>query len=729
MSRHPGRFLFGMRHALTFVPETHRVVDVRRDVADGFPGSMLKSLPFRTPLLLSLVIASTSILAAAGLWTYRNQADAHRIVIFVSSQKGAVAQTVEAIRRLTEKRISSINRAGGLHGKPVQLVYLDDHGNEEETKANAAKAIADERVIGMLGIWSSSSGAEVVAPLGKSGIPLISEISLDTVFAEHPNIFSMATAARQDVSLFQLFALDYPTVVFAGVREDLFGAPFRDALTDPKIQIQAEHWIGPEDEIDPDQVNQIVASVREKNPSLLCLAIGSYRGASVLRALEEAKLHPPVFLATGSIGRVLRNLESGNYSGSLYEIGSEIPGVDSERLTKLRRHRDYRRLASLFSDDDFTYGLIYSDMLGMLVETAQDAPEHDAASLRTHLRNRLLQLKVGERVHQGVWRDWAFTPQRSIARERMILWRPEGSTDRKLAPLSSGVFPVYLNIDMGRIRAVDSANDTFDADFHISLDHSLGESLDFLEFANACRGDDGQPLLRIERLSSQGSQVYKISGRFFFEPDLRAYPFDQQRFSISLRPSAGHGTTILLQPPAPHLRGHRFEIDGWTLPRGGELADVSWDEGILSVMHDYGSAQKIVPLHQFSFSWRAKRNELDFALRVVVPLALILIVAYFTVFIPEHRFDSIVAIQVTALLSTVALYMTNPKVDEETATISDQIFIFTEALICLMLGLSIVRENTPETRKRRIRRLTRLRLATTPLAILLMACYVMAVKH
>ncbi|MEO0728758.1 MAG: hypothetical protein AAFY64_00065, partial [Pseudomonadota bacterium] len=58
-----------------------------------------------------------------------------------------------------------------------------------------------------------------------------------------------------------------------------------------------------------------------------------------------------------------------------------------------------------------------------------------------------------------------------------------------------------------------------------------------------------------------------------------------------------------------------------------------------------------------------------------------------------RRFDSSMGIQVTALLSAIALYLALPKVDTEQATLSDKIFMLTYAAVSIMIGLSIVKDN------------------------------------
>ena len=77
-----------------------------------------------------------------------------------------------------------------------------------------------------------------------------------------------------------------------------------------------------------------------------------------------------------------------------------------------------------------------------------------------------------------------------------------------------------------------------------------------------------------------------------------------------------------------------------------------------------------------------------------MPLIVILLVTYLSVFISESRLESVVAIQVTALLSSIALYLAIPKVEFEHPTISDQVFVVTYIAIFLMLGFSILRSGS-----------------------------------
>jgi hypothetical protein len=174
-----------------------------------------------------------------------------------------------------------------------------------------------------------------------------------------------------------------------------------------------------------------------------------------------------------------------------------------------------------------------------------------------------------------------------------------------------------------------------------------------------------------------------------FEPRLANYPFDSQSFAINIQPKNGNAPFIV-QPPPPALRDKAVITDGWD-PKDQY---VSYDEDFVPTIDAWTLQQSSVPFYKASYVWVMKRQTTDYYLRVVVPLGFILIVAYLSIFIPQSHFEAIVTIQVTALLSAVALYLALPKLDADSATLSDKIFIFTYMAVSLMIGLSILRVNS-----------------------------------
>ena len=186
--------------------------------------------------------------------------------------------------------------------------------------------------------------------------------------------------------------------------------------------------------------------------------------------------------------------------------------------------------------------------------------------------------------------------------------------------------------------------------------------------------------------------IYLVSGKFTFEPRLDTYPFDTQRFAINIQPKSSDAPFII-QPPPHRLRDKAVATDGW-VPQDQY---VGYDEDFVPTIDAWTFRQSIVPFYKASFVWIMKRQTTDYYLRVVVPLAFILAVAYMSIFIPLTHFEAVVTIQVTALLSAVALYLALPKLDADGTTMSDRIFLFIYMAVSLMIVLSILRVSRPVT--------------------------------
>jgi branched-chain amino acid transport system substrate-binding protein len=82
-----------------------------------------------------------------------------------------------AIRDGLQAALASVNRNGGIHGRPVQLVSLDDQGDKAKTEANVAQLAGNPRVVGLTGFTTrpcSEAGAVLAA---QEGIALVGAFS------------------------------------------------------------------------------------------------------------------------------------------------------------------------------------------------------------------------------------------------------------------------------------------------------------------------------------------------------------------------------------------------------------------------------------------------------------------------------------------------------------------------------------------------------------------------
>ncbi len=72
---------------------------------------------------------------------------------------------------------AQLNAAGGINGKRVQLVALDDGYETERTAANTLKLINDEKVFALMAFYGSSSTTEAMKIFSDARVPLLGTIS------------------------------------------------------------------------------------------------------------------------------------------------------------------------------------------------------------------------------------------------------------------------------------------------------------------------------------------------------------------------------------------------------------------------------------------------------------------------------------------------------------------------------------------------------------------------
>ncbi len=734
------------------------------------------------------VLAFVSVVLATGVQHARalDSAEAATkppvaIDIFVSSRIDACYDPgdVAAISRMSTLERDRINSQGGIAGHRLELRFRDDFRDEMRATENMREALAASDTIAMIGLPSSQRSKSVFNVLGEdiktSRIPFISAISVNMIFAGHPNVFTMR-ASQEDERLPVLAQFvassGFTRPAFVGLKEMLFSTTLGDGLNEVLSGgLVADHrlTLKDDDTVDEAELAAVVPDLKEKAADVVFLSIGQGRNVDIIRQLQAAGISPAVFVS-GRISSIPAGIAN-TYRGPLYEVAwDRLPDISSDRLMKrlalsdpkdwifegaknerapgwatgVCQPRPALQEPDLEADANLRaigIGTQYADMIALIAAAARTADRNaDLPSLHAHILERLATAyTTGRGVFQGDFENWSFDPStRTAARTPFIVQLAPGVGRTQLAPIQfmrlrnealRAVKTQYMDIDLIRIFSVDDNEKTFDADFYLSLrDDGDNNSIELFEFSNAVinpETNDRQITVRVlsdgtnNEAFPDGMKIYQVTGRFLFQPDLEAYPFDTQRFSIDIRPKQGD-KPFIVQPPPQVLRDTAVNSHGWTAYR----QFVGYDEDFVTTVDVRNLEPNVVPFYKASFVWLMSRETTDYFLRVVVPLLFILAVAYLSIFIPLSHFEAIVTIQVTALLSAVALYLSLPEIDGDVTTVSDRIFLFNYMATTLMIGISVLRINGFVSRRPRLQKtLAAVHVLAVPLLALAMGYY------
>lgn len=701
--------------------------------------------------------------------------------VFVSTRNDTCYDRgdVAAVKHFTRAAKERLNALGGIAGHKVELRILDDYRDQNRTVANVREALADPASVAMIGLSSSDRSKAVFEAAGKEikqkNIPFLSAISVNSIIADYPNVFTMR--ASQDNERLPVLAqfvrrAGFQRPAFVGMRDTLYSTSLADGLNRVMgAYMVADHRVATKDEkADPADFPAVIEDLKQKNPDIVFLAVGPDRNAEFLAQLKAAGLAPAIML-TGRINSVPEDVKDG-YSGVLYElVWDRLPDLYNARIMKLMagqpaedwvfvgdkipqapgwangecKERAPSVALDPLSDENLraiAAGTQFADMLGMVAAAGRTAGRDGGVKeLRAHIIEQLTTtFAAGRGVFQGQFENWSFDPKsRAATRTPFLVQLAPGMGRTQLAPLQfarlknenlRSIGTQYLDIDLIRVHSVNDNDKTFSAEFYLSLrDDGQANSIDLIEFANAVinpETNDRQVTIRTladgekSEAYPDGMKIYHVAGRFLFQPNLETYPFDTQRFSINIRPKRGD-RPFIVQPPPINLRDTGVDADGWE-PRDQY---VGYDEDYVTTVDAKTHQSSIVPFYKGSFVWIMERETTDYFLRVVVPLLFIMAVAYVSIFIPLTHFEAIVTIQVTALLSAVALYLSLPTIESDGTTLSDRIFLFAYLAVTVMIAISVLRISSFVSERPQLRlALSVTHVILIPILALIMAVYV-----
>ncbi len=741
------------------------------------------SRPVLLALLAAFWIAGSTGSARAIKEAEAAQGPPYHVALFVSPPRDDLCHDpgdLAAIRRLAADEQARINQRGGVAGRPIAIKIFDDDRNDAKAIANMRAVLADSNMIGMIGLGNSNRAKAVFDTLGedirRSSIPFLSEISVSALFAGHPNVFT--TRASQDEERAPVIAaftrsMGFKRPAFVGAS----GSVLSEALRESLVGLLGDSALGGDHRIkvvdgkpDAAEISSMVADLVQRQPDFIYLAVGSRASGDVISALQAAGVTPAMFVG-GRIDAIPAKVTM-SYPSPIYQLAwDSLPELYNGRLRKLavlspsnpwifegrknarapgwakgecEERAEVRGIRDPFEPANMraiATGVRYADMISLIAGVLRGADRSaDVQTLRAAAVSRITTAyAVGRGAFRGTFENWSFDPTtRTAARTPFIMIQPRSLGRLQLAPVQfrrarDGTFrriqTLYMDIDLVKAHHVDDNEKTYFAEFYLSLHDNAEIDISEIDFANAYidprthgRQLTIEPLHggASDRIYPASMKVYKVVGRFLFEPRLETYPFDTQSFSIEVQPRRSDAAFIV-QPPPVSLRDARVITENWA-----PVAHyVGYDEDFVPVIDSFTHEASVAPFYKASFVWQMRRETTDYFLRVVVPLGFILGIAYLSIFIPMSRFDSIVAIQVTALLSAVALYISLPKLDSDTATLSDRIFVFDYMMVSIMIAITVLRIN-PLIAARRwlVSALEFLHVAIIPALVVVAAYYV-----
>lgn len=271
------------------------------------------------------------------------------------------------------------------------------------------------------------------------------------------------------------------------------------------------------------------------------------------------------------------------------------------------------------------------------------------------------------------------------------------------------VLPVQIKATIGfhviAVRDVDLRAGTFAADFYYWMvrkkvgDPAKDKLVESVEFMNGSVTGNDQPIEQKDIGPDLRYVCWRASGTFHFNPDLRYYPFDDQRLEIQVEnPDLERQYLIYADDGGSYARSHVparlaglkddvriYQYDVERVERGESISTYRTDFG------DPKAEKAQSDYSRFTLRIVINRQFAPYFFKIMLPLLVILGVAYLVFWLPPKEIGTASTLAITALLSCIAFQISIAQnlPDVGYLITSDKFFIVSYLMIFFALVQSL----------------------------------------
>ncbi|MFZ0838380.1 MAG: ABC transporter substrate-binding protein [Xanthobacteraceae bacterium] len=670
-------------------------------------------------------------------------------IAFASSITGPIGFTGQESLVATQIYLDQVNRSGGIDGHPVELVVFDDKSSGAGAIANVP-SIAESPCLAVLGHFSSAASLPAGALYKQAKIAAVTgQTAADELTKDNPYYFSAQTPNRYQGA----FMADYiNALVTSGRSPAASGAPTVDFIYSGDAfgrsllagykqgnggELPRAWEIASQRELFDASLKAVVeqlAAVPE--PRIIVIGSSTDFIGPILLALRRANIHSPIFLgASGASEGIVKGLadDSDDHEASaifqkLYAFSPLL--LDSTGENGLEFAAEYARRTGKRP------GWIpakANDAARLMVEALRRAhPQLTAASKvddRERVRAALAELTSPAQAVPGLDGPLYFSGTHEMPRPMRLGIFQSGrliSAPLQLVQLENlptvavdkeiekgnvvsvrGKFywlqrVVYAGIDVNRLNRVDVRDGSFNADVYVWMRYG-GKNEDPVQITFPDLKDPKSFVPDKPLEAGIGGdlnyRLYHLAADFKANFDLHRYPFDQQnliiRFQNTSRPRQQVAYAVdtfglrVDETSYAHGNPDAFrDIDLW------HVAGVRPFVGYISTASTLGklpliSSNNRIEFAAFDTEIQLRRDAVAFITKSLIPLFLLVLIVFATLFFPYSLVKERCTIPVTGVLTSAVLMISiNSQLPPVGYTVAMEYAFYVFFGLCLMAMLS-----------------------------------------
>lgn len=300
----------------------------------------------------------------------------------------------KAMRVGIQTYFTRVNQAGGVAGRRLQLVAMDDGYEVNAAVANARKLITEERVFGLIGFYGSASTTAVLPVLTEFGVPLVGTVSgaMNLRKPVHPYIFHLRASYDDET---EAIVKHLTTIGVSRIavfyQDDAFGMAglngVKDAAARRALSI-VEAGAVPRNSL---EVGPAVEKIAASKPQAVVLSTLYRPTAEFIKGLRARGVNPH-FIALSPVGTEQLAGELGHEQARGVQVVQVVPSPSQEKFEIVRQFR--RDMAQTDPGEPLSYYALEGYMAARLAVLAlqRSGAEPSRKSFITALRTNSFEL-------------------------------------------------------------------------------------------------------------------------------------------------------------------------------------------------------------------------------------------------------------------------------------------------------------------------------------------------
>lgn len=643
---------------------------------------------------------------------------------------------------------SKVNAQGGIDGHPLHVVPYDDAGQPSLAVARAKEIVASDAVA-VIGHFASATSVPA-APIYKAAhFPAVTASSnAPAVTADNPYYFRVASDTSSQGHILAAYALRVLAKKSAHVlyTDEEYGrsmrAAFDDEYADEGGSITSEWaWKPQASETEHAAFMQRVSDdIANGDGEAVILAMSPFSAAKEAVTMMRRTGVNPLMLGGTALGNSFPQLFSqepeekrdpGFFTNNIYIASPIIQDSAGERAVSFGDEflKAYGEPADERGANHYEAALLLA--LG-LRQTHSRLTAQSLREDREKLRDFLSHQNVASQAMPGLTGPIYFDQTQSLSQPVRIGRCVEGHFIS--APVQLDAVPnpalidldhelaaghvirirqtfynlqrvVYTGVDINQISRVDTSKGTFTADFYLWFRYAGGNAVRDIDHNSATDKspyDPKTPLLE-QQVNGLHYVLYRVRGDFRASYDFHDYPFDSQSLVLRLsNPRMSQDQTIYaIDSFGLRLFNRRGEDVSQLRPLSNwNFTGVRYESDTLGSESTRGQPGAFHGNYETQFSGfnsvvGIKRKTFVFLIKNLLPLLLLVLVVYVTLFFPVSLTKERLTIAISAMLASAVLLMAlnNQLTDVGYTTAIEYGFyaFFGLCIYCVIAGLMMER--------------------------------------